>query len=377
MASGMVSLLAAAVLWGTVGPAQLLADTDVAPVSLGACRMLLGGLVLGLFTVRAPGLRSLWRPGVRGWMVVSVLVTAGFQACFLESVDRTGAALATAVTFGTVPIVSGVWARLLDGERGGAAWWVGTVCAVGGVALLLMPGEGARAEVPGVLFGIVAGCSFGTYIATTKQLARRGADTAAAAPVSVLCAGAVVSPWLLAAPGGLGEPRALVLVGWLALGTTALGYLLFTRGVARVTAATAGTLSLAEPLVAAVLGFVLLGERLGVAASCGAALLLGGLVVVSLPARERAGTDGPAAARDGAGGTDGTDRTDRTDRTGRADGVDGPVGIDGSVGADGVRGAGVGGGGVVSGPGSSPGRAVPARRRTPGPPRPPTPSPRE
>ncbi|MGX9226733.1 hypothetical protein ACWV95_11335 [Streptomyces albus] len=63
MASGIVALLAAAVLWGTVGPAQLLADTDVAPVALGACRMLLGGLALGVFTVRRAGCAPCGGPG--------------------------------------------------------------------------------------------------------------------------------------------------------------------------------------------------------------------------------------------------------------------------------------------------------------------------
>ncbi|WP_267883195.1 DMT family transporter [Streptomyces albus] len=68
-----------------------------------------------------------------------------------------------------------------------------------------------------------------------------------------------------------------------------------------MSAATAGTLSLAEPLVATVLGFVLLGERLSLPAACGAGLLLTGLVVVSLPARGRSRDDaaphtGPADA---------------------------------------------------------------------------------
>lgn len=314
MASGIVALLAAAVLWGTVGPAQLLADTDVAPVALGACRMLLGGLALGVFTVRRAGLRTLWRPGARLWLPVSILVTAAFQACFLEAVDRTGAALATAVTFGTVPVVSGLWARGLDGERGGAAWWCGTVCSVAGVGLLLVPGEAARADAAGVFLGVVAGAGFGTYITATKRLARHGADTATAAPVSVVCAGVLVSPWLFAAPDGITEPRAVALVCWLALGTTALGYLLFTRGVARVSAATAGTLSLAEPLVATVLGFVLLGERLSLPAACGAGLLLTGLVVVSLPARGRSRDDaaphtGPADAAPHTGPADAAQHT--------------------------------------------------------------------
>ncbi|WP_079063883.1 DMT family transporter [Streptomyces sp. NRRL F-4489] len=281
---GIAPVLAAAVLWGTVGPAQLLADTGVSPVSLGACRMLLGGLVLGLCTARPAGLRSLLRPRARGWLVVGVLVTAAFQVCFLEAVQRTGAALATAVTFGSVPVVSGLCARWFGGEPMTAKWWGGTVCSVAGIALLLVPAGAAHADVPGVLLGTVAGAAFGLYITATRRLARHGADPRAAAPVSVLGAGLLVSPWLLVAPGGLAAPRALLLIGWLALGTTALGYLLFTRGVTRISAATTGTLSLAEPLVATLLGIALLGERPTAVAACGAALLLGGLVVVSLPA---------------------------------------------------------------------------------------------
>ncbi|MEV0977734.1 DMT family transporter [Streptomyces sp. NPDC049915] len=284
-AGGVTPVLAAAVLWGTVGPAQMLADSGAAPAAIGACRMLLGGLVLGAITARPAGVRSLWQPGSRGWTVVSVLVTAAFQVCFLEAVDREGAALATAVTFGTVPAVSGLCGRVFTGERLGRVWTRGTVCAVAGIALLLLPADGGPVDRTGVPLGAVAGVSCGVYIAATKQLARRGADTAAAAPVSVFGAGILVLPWVFARPDGLAEPRALVLIGWLALATTTLGYLLFTLGVTRISAATVGTLSLAEPLVATVLGVLLLGERPGALTAAGSLLLLGGLVLVSLPGR--------------------------------------------------------------------------------------------
>ncbi|MEU8566824.1 EamA family transporter [Streptomyces pathocidini] len=291
---GIVQVLAAAALWGTVGPAQLIAHADVSLVSLGACRMLLGGAVLGLFTVRAAGLRTLWRPATRWWMLAGVLVTAAFQVCFLEAVDRTGAALATAVTFGTVPVITGLCAWWFERERASVAGWCGTACSLAGIGVLLVPDAAAQVDVTGVLLGIASGSSFGTYIAATQQLARRGADATAAASMSVLCAGVLLSPWLFVAPGGLGAPRAVLLISWLALGTTALGYLLFARGVTRISAATAGTLSLGEPLVAAVLGVALLGERPGAVAACGAALLLAGLIAVSLPARGRTTQGGTA-----------------------------------------------------------------------------------
>ncbi|MET9148184.1 EamA family transporter [Streptomyces sp. NPDC004042] len=282
---GVAPVLTAAFLWGTVGPAQVLAASSASPVSIGGFRMLLGGLVLGLFTARRAGMRTLVRRRTRGWTAVSILVTAAFQVCFLEAVARCGAALATAVAFGTVPVVSGVCGRLLAGERLSRVWAYGTACAVVGIALLLVPADGRPVDSAGVLLAVVAGASFGVYIAATKQLGRRGGDTTAAAPTSVFVAGLLVLPWALAHSDGLGEPRALVLIGWLALATTALGYLLFTWGVTRISGATAGTLSLAEPLVATLLGVLLLGERLGAPAITGAVLLLGGLVLVSVPAR--------------------------------------------------------------------------------------------
>ncbi|WP_256107621.1 DMT family transporter [Streptomyces sp. ODS05-4] len=292
--NAVVPVVAAAVLWGTVGPAQIWADTGVHPAALGAARMLLGGAVLAALTVRPAGLRTLTGRGTRGWLGVCVLVTAGFQVCFLQAVERCGAALATAVAFGTVPVVSGVCGRLLAGERTSPRWAAGTACAVTGIVLLLLPGSGARTDVLGVVYGVVAGASFGVYIAATKRLGAGGGDLSTAAPVSVLCAGLLVSPALLIAPQGLATWRAAGLVGWLALATTALGYLLFTRGVGRLSAATTGTLSLTEPLVAAVLGVALLGERPAPLAAAGACVLLAGLVAVSLPGRRPAAPTRPA-----------------------------------------------------------------------------------
>ncbi|MFG3490097.1 DMT family transporter [Streptomyces sp. NPDC047972] len=283
--SGVVLVLVAAVLWGTVGPAQVWAGSGAHPVSLGAARMVVGGLVLALVTVRPAGLRTLLVRGVRRWVVVCVLVTAAFQVCFLQAVERSGAALATASAFGVVPVVTGVCGLALSGERLSRRWSAGTLCAVAGIALLLLPTGTGRADVLGVVFGVVAGASFGVYIAATKEVGVRGGDLDTAAPVSVVCAGLVVSPFLLVSSDGLFTARGAALVGWLALGTTALGYLLFTRGVGRLSAATVGTLSLAEPLVATVLGVLLLGERPGPVAVVGGLLLLGGLVAVSVPGR--------------------------------------------------------------------------------------------
>ena len=72
------------------------------------------------------------------------------------------------------------------------------------------------------------------------------------------------------------------MVVWLGLVTTAVAYWLFARALARLSAATATTLDLAEPLTAALLGVLLLSERLRPQGLIGVALIAAGLLVLSL-----------------------------------------------------------------------------------------------
>ena len=56
---------------------------------------------------------------------------------------------------------------------------------------------------------------------------------------------------------------------WLGLATISIAYVLFTWGLGGLTAATAATLTLGEPLTASILGIVVLGERLSALAIVG------------------------------------------------------------------------------------------------------------
>ena len=57
------------------------------------------------------------------------------------------------------------------------------------------------------------------------------------------------------------------------------------RGLERIEAGETATLTLAEPLTAAALGVIALGERPGAAAAAGAVLVMGGLVLLALRPR--------------------------------------------------------------------------------------------
>jgi drug/metabolite transporter, DME family len=75
---------------------------------------------------------------------------------------------------------------------------------------------------------------------------------------------------------------------------TALAYVLFARGLKRLSAAEVTTLVLAEPVVALVLGVVVLDERLGLTGAIGAALVVAGLAALAVPGGVGARTRRPA-----------------------------------------------------------------------------------
>ncbi|NDU71068.1 EamA family transporter [Actinomadura sp. DSM 109109] len=300
--SGVLLVLAAGLLWGTVGPAQVLAGPSAAPVAVGGARILSGGLVLAVLVLAADRraflalTRRTWPP-----LLAASAATGTFQASFFSAVDRTGAAVATAVVFGLAPVSTGLCERLVLGSRLGRRWWAGTACAVGGVALLMVPGESVRADPAGIALGLLGGTCFGVYTVSAKVLTgpRGGAGglggtrMAAAVSVTLLAGGAALLPWTLPELPALAAPRPAALVAWLGIATTAAAYMFFVTGLGRVPAATAGTLGLAEPLVAAGLAVAVLGERMPAPVAAGSLLLMGGLFLVSVPARAPRG-DAPA-----------------------------------------------------------------------------------
>lgn len=301
---GVFLVLAAAVLWGTTGPVQVLARLPVAPAAVGGMRILTGGLVLLAWALvrwatgrmASPlGQRRHWRP-----LLAASCATGVFQAAYFTSVSRTGAALATAIVFGVAPVATGLAARVSGRSALGWGWAASTACAVAGCILLLRPGHGSRADGVGVVLAVLAAACYAVYTVSAKRLAEEGADMPAAVSITLIAGGLLLTPWLVTAGPGLFSGRALLTAAWLGPVTTAVAYMLFVQGLRTVSAATAGTLSLAEPLVAALAGIGLLHEHLTAPAVIGCGLLGTGLACASLrsePGMSRSGPGGrPRAA---------------------------------------------------------------------------------
>ncbi|WP_214325131.1 DMT family transporter [Nonomuraea sediminis] len=274
MRNGPFAVLGAAVLWGTAGTAGLLVSAD--SVALAAARLVIGGAALALLADRKT---------VTPRLLLAAVAVAAYQLCFFAAVGRTGVAIGTVVAIGSGPVFTGLLSWLLYGRRPGARWAVATAAAVAGCAALIV-GGGAQAGgqvVSGVLLALLGGLVYAFYAVTAADAIDRGASSNAVMGVLFGGAAVIMLPILLwRGVSWLAEPRALLAAVYLGLACTALAYLLYGRGLRTTPVATAATLALAEPAVAALLGLVVLGERLTPVSVAGLILLAGSLVAVSV-----------------------------------------------------------------------------------------------
>ncbi|WP_233507064.1 DMT family transporter [Spongiactinospora gelatinilytica] len=129
--NGPLAVVGAAMLWGTAGTAGALAvlgGVDVAPVSLAAARLLIGGLLLAVLTGAPAAVALLTGNGpARLPMLLAAVAAAGYQLAFFAAVTRTGVAIGTVVAIGSGPIFTGVLAWLIDGVRPTPRWAAATV----------------------------------------------------------------------------------------------------------------------------------------------------------------------------------------------------------------------------------------------------------
>jgi drug/metabolite transporter, DME family len=275
-----VQVLVAAVCFGTTGTAQAIGPS-ASPVAVGAARIVVGGALL-VVIARALRLPMPRRSATTVGIAVGVCI---YQLSFFAAVKLTGVAVGTVVAIGTGPAAAGLLGRLVNGERLTRRWALATLAAAAGVALLAGDG-GGTVDPGGIALAVTAGAGYATCTVLSKRLILDGA-----APEGVMAAGfggaavLLVPVLLVAGPGFLTSAGGLGLALYLGAIPTAVAYVLFSRGLRGLTSGETATLVLAEPLTAAALGVVALGEQPSMAAGAGAALVLAGLAILALPAR--------------------------------------------------------------------------------------------
>ncbi|MCM3613008.1 DMT family transporter [Microbacterium enclense] len=289
-----LAVLAAALCFSTTGTAQALAGVDASPLAVGAARIVVGGGILGLIalarrsSVRAAGGS---RASTSALIAIGAIGVLAYQPLFFLGTRENGVAIGTVVALGSAPIATGIVDAVRLRRAPSSQWMLATAIALAGVVLVSGATGGSVALGPGGLLASAgAGMSYALYTVCGKTLIERGWDsTRVMGTVFGVAAAASIPMLLIAGASWLATPNGLALALWLGVVTTTIAYLLFGWGLARLTAVTVSTLTLAEPLAATLLGLFVLREQLTPVGAVGLALIAVGLAVVSAPSRRREG----------------------------------------------------------------------------------------
>lgn len=272
-------------LWGTTGTTQALAPAGAQPPVIGALRLVVGGMVLLIYSLSQVSLITLRQLIRSPKMLLAALLAAAcmaaYQCFFFAGVARTGVAVGTIVGIGSAPIFAGLLGYAFRAEHLGRIWIAATLLAVLGCTLLALSGGQVRVDIAGMALAVAAGGVYAMFTLFSKRLLE--AVQADLAMTLIFCIGALfLSPLLFTAQlSWLSQPAGWMAVLHLGLVTVGVAYTLFGRGLRLVPVATTGTLTLAEPLTAGLLGIFVLGERLTPLMAAGIALLVTGLALLT------------------------------------------------------------------------------------------------
>lgn len=268
-------------------------------VIIGVASVQLGSAVAkGLFSAVGPGgaaclrvalaalfLLALWRPRLGGhaaggwtWAVVFGLAVAAMNFSFYMALDRIPLGVAVTLEFvGPLGVAVAGSRRALD------LLWV--ILAATGI-LLLAPWGGASLNGTGMVFALMAGACWAMYIYLSAEVGRLFPDGSGLALAMTAGGLALLPVGILGSGSHLVEPRSLLLGVVVGLLSSVIPYSLELEALRSLPTRVFGVLMSLEPAVAALIGFLLLHQVLGVRA----VMALGCVTVASFGAARGGGT---------------------------------------------------------------------------------------
>lgn len=279
-------VLIAAILWGTTGTAQTFLEGDISAVSVAMVRSGIGGGLLLLVVLLLRKIR--FKTWSWKWTLLAAASIGLFQVLFFSSIRYTGVAVGTVVTIGSSPVFAGIIEAVLWKVKPTRVWAIATGSSILGCVLLFLVGGETVVDPVGVSLALMAGFMFALYTNMSKRLMDKEAALPAVAMTFSLCALFLLPfawsdgfSWVVTTTNG-------VTMLYLGVFATSIAYILFLTGLQKISSSSAVTLSLGEPLTAAMLGVFFLGEHLSAISWVGVACILMGIIILTVGARKSA-----------------------------------------------------------------------------------------
>jgi len=279
---GAMQIVVSAVCFGLLGifGKQAFAE-GITPGELLSIRFTIASLVLwGFVLITQPRILSLNKRQITACAVLGIFGYALFTSLYFEALVFLSASLTVLLLY-TFPIIVTFGAWVLFKERISFAQILALPIVTFGLALLLS-GENNVTAWQGVALGLLSAIGYSAYVLGSSRLLR--STNALAAGLLIMTFATLTM--IFRSPPDVSKIVNYTASTWiaifgLALVSTVVAMIMFLKGLEKLTNAEASMLSTIEPLTAAILATIVLGERLSVIQIAGGALVLSGLVASS------------------------------------------------------------------------------------------------
>lgn len=292
-AGGSISILAAGILWGTMGLFVRGLSADgftsmeiVALRSFGALLFMFIGIFLynrKLFKIR---LKDCWC-----FIGTGILSLTFFNFCYFRTIMMTSMSVAAILLY-TAPILVVLMSAVLFKEKLTGKKMAAMCIAFLGCAFVtgIVGGEGLILSPMGILIGLGSGLGYALYSIFGRYALERGYQSMTISFYTFLFATIgtlfLVPVKDIAAKLAVGNVRndVLLILG-IAFFATVLPYILYTLGLSKVENGKASIMASIEPVVATLLGIIVFHESMTVTGIVGVLLVMGAIILLNLKER--------------------------------------------------------------------------------------------
>ena len=277
-------LLLLGLIWGGSFFFARIAVHHVPPFTLVLLRLSLAAVALHIYLAGRLRIYHVLQSHWRQFLLLGLINNAVPHTLIFFGQTQMGAGLASILN-ATTPIWTVlIGNQLTSDERLTSAKLIGCLAGLAGTAVLLAPSVTNSASVPlwALLLPILAAISYGFAAIYAKRFKGIAPPVVAAGQLTgssliMLPAALIVDqPWTLATP----PATAIAAILGLALLSTAFAYILYFRIMALAGATNTSLVTLLVPPSALLLGFLFLGERLGLTEIAGMMLIALGLLIL-------------------------------------------------------------------------------------------------
>ncbi len=263
--AGALLVVAAAALWATFGIfAKRLYAAGFTPLELASVRTFVAFFAVLVFAIAVRAPLRVTRGNLVFLAAYGIVGFALFEVVFLAALEDLPVTVGAALLY-TAPAFVVLIARFTLAEPVDAGRLAALALVLVGVVLVTgaartLAGEGSTLPVRGIVLGLGAGLSYAIYTVFSKAAMQRTSPLVAL----VWSFGAASLVLAVLAPPFeplARQPAALPLLIGLGLVPTLLPYALFLRALRWLRASAASMIASVEPVIAAALAVLLLGER--------------------------------------------------------------------------------------------------------------------